>query len=101
LLARRVRLSRIRRAAGLASASADSLQRIAQATTPLPNVLADVVSNDQHRRPQPNEIWRVGRSEALLVWVRQVFDDGVADVIPLVLDDELARPRDRVPTGTP
>src|SRR5215470_13409220 len=89
-LACRVRMSRIRRAAGLASASADSLQRILQAATPLEHVLADVVSSDRDRQPQPNEIWRVGRSEALLVWVRQVFDDGVADVIPLVLDVELA-----------
>jgi len=60
------------------------------ASTPLPEVLADVVSGGQDGEPQPNEIWRVGRSEALLVWVRRVFEDGVADVIPLVLDVELA-----------
>jgi hypothetical protein len=89
-LACRVRLSRIRRASGPARASADSLLRIVEASTPLPEVLADVVSGGQDREPQPNEIWRVGRNEALLVWVRQVFEDGVADVIPLVLDVELA-----------
>jgi len=89
-LACRVRLSRIRAASGFAQASADSLQRIVEASTPLPDVLADILSDEQDGQPQPNEIWRVGRSEALLVWVRQVFDDGVADVIPLVLDVELA-----------
>lgn len=89
-LACRVRLSRIRRASGPATASADSLQRIVEASTPLPEVLADVVSGGQDGEPQPNEIWRVGRSEALLVWVRRVFEDGVADIIPLVLDVELA-----------
>lgn len=89
-LACRVRLSRIRRASGLAPASADSLQRIVEASTPLPEVLADLVSGGHDEEPRPNEIWRVGRSEALLVWVRQVFEDGVADVIPLVLDVELA-----------
>lgn len=89
-LACRVRLSRIRRASDLAPAGDDSLQRIVAASTPLPEALADMVSRGQDCEPQPNEIWRVGRSEALLVWVRQVFDDGVADVIPLVLDVELA-----------
>jgi hypothetical protein len=89
-LACRVRLSRIRRTSGPATASADSLQRIVEASTPLPEVLAHVVSGGQDGEPQPNEIWRVGRSEALLVWVRRVFEDGVADVIPLVLDLQLA-----------
>lgn len=89
-LACRVRLSRIRRASGLATASADSLQRIVEASTLLPDFLADVVSSGQAGGPRPNEVWRVGRSEALLVWVRQVFEDGVADIIPLVLDVELA-----------
>lgn len=89
-LACRVRLSRIRGTSGPATASADSLQRIMEVSTPLPEVLADVVLGGQDGEPQPNEVWRVGRSEALLVWVRRVFEDGVADVIPLVLDVELA-----------
>jgi hypothetical protein len=89
-LACRVRLSRIRRSSGPATASADSLQRIAEASTPLPDILADLVSGSPGGKPKPNEIWRVGLSEALLVWVRRVFEDGVADVIPLVLDADLA-----------
>jgi DNA-binding SARP family transcriptional activator/tetratricopeptide (TPR) repeat protein len=89
-MACRIRLSRIRRTPGPVPVSADSLQRIIKASTPLPDVLADIVSGDPGGEPQPNEIWRVGRREALLVWVRQVFEDGVVDVIPLVLDTELA-----------
>ncbi len=89
-LACRVRLSRIRQASGPTTASADSLRRIVEASTPLPEVLTEVISGRQEGQPQPNEIWRVGRSEALLVWVRRIFEDDVADVIPLVLDVELA-----------
>jgi hypothetical protein len=89
-LACRVRLSRIQQTSNLAPVRTDSLQRIVQASAPLPAVLADIVSGSQDEAPQPDEVWRVGRSEALLVWIRQVFDDGVADAIPLVLDVELA-----------
>lgn len=89
-LACRVRFSRIRESAGLAPVDGDSLQRVVQASTPLPDILADILTNLSDEAPQPNEIWRVGGREALLVWVRKVFKDGVADVVPLVLDVELA-----------
>lgn len=89
-LACRVRLSRIRHASGFAPAGGDSLQRILEASTRLPQFLAAVANDKRSGEPQPNEVWRVGRNEALLVWVRQVFEDGAADVIPLVLDVELA-----------
>ncbi|GAA1290448.1 hypothetical protein Psi02_15350 [Planotetraspora silvatica] len=89
-LACRVRLARIRRASGPDPASANSLQRIIEASTPLPEALAAIALEGKVGEPQPNEIWRIGRSEALLVWVRRVFEDGIADVIPLVLDVELA-----------
>lgn len=89
-LACRVRMSRIRHAAEPALPSVDSLQRIVDASTPMPDVVADRILADGDELPEPNEIWRVGRSEALLVWVRRIFDDGVADVVPLVLDVDLA-----------
>lgn len=89
-LACRVRLARIRQTISFAPASEDSLQRIAHASAPLPAALADIVSDNRDTAPQPNEVWRIGDSQALLVWVRRVFDDGVADVIPLVFDVELA-----------
>lgn len=74
----------------LAPPSEDVFQRLALASTPLPVTVADLVAPGIGEKPQPNDIWRVGGSEALLVWVRQVFDDGIADVVPLVLDVELA-----------
>ena len=74
-LACRVRMSRIRRATGLGPASANSLQRMVEASTPLPEILANVVSSGQGEEPEPNDIWRVGRDEALLVWVRSVFGE--------------------------
>lgn len=89
-LACRVRMARIRRAASPSTPSHDSLQWIVDASTPLPEVLTALVSSQLSERPEPNEVWRVGRTEALLVWVRQVFDDGIVDVIPMVLDVELA-----------
>lgn len=89
-LACRVRMSRIRRSEGLAPASLDALDRIAQATAPLPDAIVELVSGSRGGPPQQGEIWRVGRNEALLVWVRRVVDDEVADVIPLVLDVDLA-----------
>jgi len=39
--------------------------------------------------PQAGELWQVGADEALLVWVRKVLD-GVVDVLPVVLDVDLA-----------
>lgn len=39
--------------------------------------------------PAPGELWRVGRDEALLVWVRRILDGAIA-VVPVVLDPDLA-----------
>jgi hypothetical protein len=90
-LACAVRFARLQRAAGPVTASTNSLQRIMEASTPLPEALADLATaSSEDVYPQPDEVWRVGRSEAVLVWVRQVFDDGAVDVVPVVLDIELA-----------
>lgn len=70
--------------------SDDSLRYIAEAGTPLPAGLGDLIRAERAGDPQPGEVWRVGRSEAMLVWVRRVFDDGMADVVPLVLDVDFA-----------
>ncbi len=86
----RRRLSRLHASADFTPPPAGAIQRLIAATTPLPAVVADLVVPTPGREPKANEIWRVGRNEALLVWVRQVFDDGVADVVPLVLDVALA-----------
>lgn len=89
-LACAVRFARLQRASGPVNASSNSLQRVIEASTLLPEALAELTSADRGSDPQPDEIWRVGRSEAVLVWVRKILDDGVADVVPLVLDIELA-----------
>lgn len=70
--------------------SEHDLRRILSAAPPLPDGLADLIQAPRQGDPRPGEVWRVGRDEALLVWIRRVFDDGVVDVIPLVLDIELA-----------
>jgi hypothetical protein len=84
------RLSRLRASADFTPPTDGAIQRLVKATTPMLAVVADLVAPTPDREPQTNEIWRVGRNEAVLVWVRQVFDDGVADVVPLVLDVALA-----------
>lgn len=88
-LACRVRLSRLRETAEPAPAGEGTFQRIMAASTPLPDVIADLVAAGTNEQPQPHQVWRIGRDEALLAWVRRVFDD-VAEVVPLVLDVELA-----------
>lgn len=66
------------------------IQRLIDASPRLPEGLADIILSPRDGNPKPGEVWRAGRSEAVLVWVRRVFDDGVADVVPLVLDVEMA-----------
>ncbi len=86
----RVRLARISCALGFGRPNDDSLQRVVAASSPLPDGLGELIQGERGRDPRPGEVWRVGLDEALLVWTRRVFDDGVADVVPLVLDIELA-----------
>lgn len=86
----RVRLARISRDLGLEPPDDESLQRVLEASSPLPGGLGELIRAERIGDPLPGEVWRVGRDEALLVWTRNVFDDGVADVVPLVLDVELA-----------
>lgn len=88
-LACRVRISRIERAINPSVPTDDALGRIIHASNSLVEGLA-FDSGEQPPRPEPGEIWRIGRTEALLAWVRRVFDDGIVEVIPLVLDVELA-----------
>ncbi|GIF02289.1 hypothetical protein [Paractinoplanes rishiriensis] len=105
-LACRVRLSRLREAAEPEPTGEGTFQRIMAASTPLPDVITGLVTVGTNERPQPNQVWRIGRDEALLAWVRRIFDDGVAEVVPLVLDNELADQHsvliraDATPVGT-
>ena len=85
----RVRAGRLRHMTAPGSPSDDAVARILQASVPGPSVLERLTTTHEDGSPRPGELWRVGRDEALLVWVRRVFAD-TADVVPAVLDIELA-----------
>ena len=85
----RVRGGRLRHMTAPGSPSDDAVARILQASAPEPPILARLTTTHEEGPPRPGELWRVGRDEALLVWVRRVFAD-TADVVPAVLDIELA-----------
>jgi hypothetical protein len=88
-LACRVRMARLQHSTSETEVpSQGSVQRILDASSPGPLVLEKLTVTDD-AAPLPGQLWRVGRDEALLVWVRRVFD-GALDVIPAVLDVELA-----------
>ena len=85
----RVRAGRLRHMAAPGSPSDDAVTRILEASAPGPAALAQLTTTHDQGPPRPGELWRVGRDEALLVWIRRVLTDAV-DVIPAVLDIELA-----------
>jgi hypothetical protein len=86
----RIRFVRISRDLGFEPPGEDSVQRVLAASSLLPEGLGELIRAVRGGDPRPGEVWRVGRDDALLVWTRRVFDDGIADVVPLVLDVELA-----------
>ena len=88
-LACRIAYSRIAQIDGMQSPATDSVQRIVDASEVVPGIhaLADAVVTNS---PESGELWRVGRSEAQLAWVRNNLHDGAVDVVPVVLDVELA-----------
>lgn len=100
----RVRASRLRHMAAPGNPSGDAVARILEASVPGPTALAELTTRHDEGPPRPGELWRVGRDEALLVWIRRVLANAV-DVIPAVLDTELAdqesvvMPADATPIG--
>lgn len=88
-LACRVRMARIARASELQTPTPNVVQRIVDASSVVPGA-ADVPTDRDEQEPEPGELWRVGRDEALLAWVRKNFHDGAVDIVPVVLDVELA-----------
>ena len=86
----RIRAARLARDAGVAVPSESSLSRILAADSRLaPALIATAGSGGEPSTPSPGELWRVGEDDVLLVWVRKVFD-GSVDVMPVVLDVDLA-----------
>jgi hypothetical protein len=86
----RIRTARLARAAELPLPSQSSMSRILASDTRLNSALvATAASERDSATPSPGELWRIGEGDALLVWVRKVFDHS-ADVMPVVLDVDLA-----------
>jgi len=86
----RIRAARLAQAGGLPLPSESALARITASQVMVgAAVAAASLPSPDDGPPQPGELWRIGGDEALLVWVRKVFDDAV-DVLPVVLDVDLA-----------
>lgn len=83
----RIHAARLREAGPIPTISEEAIQYILSAVHQLP---VDALKFVAGGTPHAGELWRAGKHEALLVWVRRVFDDGVVDAIPVVLDVELA-----------
>jgi hypothetical protein len=67
-----------------------AISRLVAASPAVPQALRRAIAADTtDAAPAVGELWRVGRDEALLVWVRRVFDDSAA-VLPVTFDGELA-----------
>lgn len=103
-LAGRVRAARLEQTPPTAEPAAADIRRIASASSPGPAALPGLMSRVEDPRPEPGQVWRVGRHEALLVWVRTTSARAV-EVSPVVLDVELADsatlllPADATPLG--
>lgn len=88
-LACRVQMARIAQAGELQTPTPNVVQRIVDASSVVPGA-ADIPTDRDEQEPEPGELWRVGRDEALLAWVRKNFHDGAVDIVPVVLDVDLA-----------
>lgn len=88
-LACRVLSSRISQIESLPVPSAEIVERVLAASEAVPGVeaLAHAVHGGS---PEAGELWRVGRDDAMLVWVRKNLRDGAVDVVPVVLDLDFA-----------
>jgi hypothetical protein len=85
----RVRAARLWHEVAPGEPAHDVVTRILEASSPGPAILASFSTERDAGLPRPGDIWRIGRNEPILGWVRQVFSDAI-DIIPVVLDIELA-----------
>jgi len=69
--------------------SPTEIARILEGVRPGPPVLTKLSEQRDQGTPSVGEIWRIGSSQAVLVWVRRVFEDAI-DVVPVVFDIEMA-----------
>jgi hypothetical protein len=85
----RVRAARLWHELAPGEPAHDAVARILEASSPGPAILASFSAERDAGPARPGDIWRIGRNEPILGWVRQVFSDAI-DIIPVVLDIELA-----------
>lgn len=88
----KVRLNRLKRSEDL---SPPSLGQVAGLSSDTPLVSPQLLHAMQSTRtadlrPAAGELWRAGRHEALLVWVRDVVGTHSVEVVPVALDPALA-----------
>lgn len=101
-LIEQIHAARLREAGPFPAISEESIQYILSAVHELPIEHLGFVSGGT---PHAGELWRAGKHEALLVWVRKVFDDGIVDSVPVTFDVECADeatlliPADATPIG--
>jgi hypothetical protein len=91
--------------ASVSEADDSIISRLVQTSPTVPEALhRALLDNPSSAAPAVGGLWRVGRGEALLVWVRRVLDDSAA-VIPVTFDSDLADefsliiPADESPLG--
>ncbi len=71
--------------------TAELISALVAASPDVPEgLLRAIRSEHADQTPQAGDLWRCGRGDALLVWLRKVFDDGLLAVVPVVFDVELA-----------
>src|SRR5687768_16979932 len=88
-LACRVWATRLRHVA-ISEPDPHFVSRLVESSPTIPGALQEALAaSPSLRNPEVGELWRVGREEALLVWVRRILDD-CALVIPAVFDEDLA-----------
>jgi hypothetical protein len=88
-IACRVWSARLAQSAQLEAPGSHAIEAIARASQTVAG-LGSISDADTDGEPKEGELWRVGQSEAALVWVRKNFGDGVVDSVPVVLDTNFA-----------
>lgn len=103
----RVQASRMLEPARATSTALPDLTRLLASSPSLDSRLVSALNAGRRvADPKPSQLWRAGRNEALLVWIRRDLDDEVF-VFPVVLDIHLADdtslilPADQSPLGVP
>lgn len=89
-LACRVWSGRLAQASELGEVPSEAIEAISRASQTIAGLESFVATAAPDAGPKEGELWRVGRDEAALVWVRKNLGDGVIDAVPVVLDTDFA-----------